>query len=348
MSPFQDIHRAETIAYVLGLVRELHRSETTRVAVYSQQSYAVALEHIARERAGRLEQLVCAIEAGLYDSLDAEAATTAIVAAAVDATTTQATTYDALGVAHVYDADAAAEIHFANDRVRIAQLAEAMYRQRTGRPAASWRRMDLDDQRPLRMEARNWLRAAVAAGLLPAPQPTEADIRARAWLDEQRGREIDAAVESTGHLPGWADVDPDTGRDYAEEADVRNAIREEEKAELAEEDGGVADWELALLALPDAEPKTPEEVELDNARTRTESEFDAAEEHYLAKVLGDDGQEFRALAEAEAAREVAEEAPLLVGHPSWKRKRLRDCTCDVNPAACCSDGVLPAESDGAL
>jgi hypothetical protein len=66
-------------------------------------------------------------------------------------------------------AEAASRVHFANDNGRISALAEAMFQQRTGRSAASWQNMALDDQRPLRMEARNWLRAAVAAGLLPGP-----------------------------------------------------------------------------------------------------------------------------------------------------------------------------------
>lgn len=72
MTAIQDIHRAETIAYVLGLVRGLHESETARVAIYASQPYAIALETIARDRAFRVEQLVRAIEAGLYDQLDAE------------------------------------------------------------------------------------------------------------------------------------------------------------------------------------------------------------------------------------------------------------------------------------
>ena len=82
MPEIVNIHRAETIDYVLGLVRSLHTSETARVAIYASQPHAVALEHIARDRAGRLEQLVTAIEAGLFDRLDEEAATEAFVDAA--------------------------------------------------------------------------------------------------------------------------------------------------------------------------------------------------------------------------------------------------------------------------
>lgn len=109
MSGFQDIHRAETIAYVLGKVRDLHADETARVTIYSRQPHAIALEHIARDRAGRLEQLVRAIEAGLFDQLDADSATTAIVTAAIDATTTPAQVLD-LREPEYYDAEEAAAV----------------------------------------------------------------------------------------------------------------------------------------------------------------------------------------------------------------------------------------------
>lgn len=83
MTTIGDIHRDETIAYVLQLVRGLHEDENARTTIYSRQPHAVALEHIARERAGRLEQLVRAIEAGLFDQLDAsETGSTASVTTA--------------------------------------------------------------------------------------------------------------------------------------------------------------------------------------------------------------------------------------------------------------------------
>jgi hypothetical protein len=69
---------------------------------------------------------------------------------------------------------AASRVHFANDNERISLLAEAMYRQRHDGTAEFWRSMTLDDQRALRMEARDWIRAAVAAGILPAPVGSDA------------------------------------------------------------------------------------------------------------------------------------------------------------------------------
>lgn len=69
-----------------------------------------------------------------------------------------------------FDPAAASRVHFATDNVRISALAEAMYRQRHGGTAEFWRAMSLDDQRALRMEARDWIRAAVAAGILPPPE----------------------------------------------------------------------------------------------------------------------------------------------------------------------------------
>lgn len=86
MKGIQEIHRAETISYVLGQLRQAHKSETARVAIYTNQPYAAALESIARDRAFRLEQLIRAIEAGLYDQLDATEAETAILTATVAAT----------------------------------------------------------------------------------------------------------------------------------------------------------------------------------------------------------------------------------------------------------------------
>lgn len=74
MNEIANIHRNETIGYVLNLVRGLHRTEADRAAFYARQPHAISLENIARDRSGRLEQLVHAIEAGLFDQLDTEAA----------------------------------------------------------------------------------------------------------------------------------------------------------------------------------------------------------------------------------------------------------------------------------
>lgn len=151
---------------------------------------------------------------------------------------------DALRIPHFYDADAAERVHFANDNERIARLAEAMHRQRGG-SVKGWRNMSLDDQRPLRREARDWLRAAVAAWLVAAPPVPD-------WKAAEdaiaAGAEIDQAVESTGHMPGYDDGGAlnDYGRDYAEEDAVRREIEREEAAELAAE-------QAELLALDGAD-----------------------------------------------------------------------------------------------
>jgi hypothetical protein len=89
VSAFEDIHRAETIRYVLGLIRGLHKTHQAQVDIYARQPYAAALELIARDRAHRVGQLVAAIEAGLYDQLDADVATLTIVSTAAEATTSR-------------------------------------------------------------------------------------------------------------------------------------------------------------------------------------------------------------------------------------------------------------------
>lgn len=79
MNEIANIHRNETIDYVLNLVRGLHRTEADRAAFYATQPHAISLENIARDRSGCLLQLVNAIEAGLFDQLDTDAATEAFV-----------------------------------------------------------------------------------------------------------------------------------------------------------------------------------------------------------------------------------------------------------------------------
>jgi hypothetical protein len=98
MAGIQDIHRAETIAYVLGAVRELHKGQLAWVDIYARQPHAAALELIARDRAHRAGQLVAAIEAGLYDRLDAAEAEQAVVAAAIAVTDSGRSTQDFIGM----------------------------------------------------------------------------------------------------------------------------------------------------------------------------------------------------------------------------------------------------------
>lgn len=63
------------------------------------------------------------------------------------------------------DADAAAGVHYVDPRVR--RLAEARWRLSTGGTHADWLALGKDNPEALIREGRDWLRAAVAAGLLP-------------------------------------------------------------------------------------------------------------------------------------------------------------------------------------
>lgn len=63
---------------------------------------------------------------------------------------------------------AASNVHYATDP-RIRHLAEAAWRMRTGGSRADWLALGKDNPEALIAEAREWMRAAVAAGLLPAP-----------------------------------------------------------------------------------------------------------------------------------------------------------------------------------
>jgi hypothetical protein len=64
--------------------------------------------------------------------------------------------------------EAAHSVHYATDP-RIRHLAEAAWRMRTGRSRTDWLALGKDNPEALIGEARDWVRAAVAAGLLAAP-----------------------------------------------------------------------------------------------------------------------------------------------------------------------------------
>lgn len=63
---------------------------------------------------------------------------------------------------------AAGTVHYATDP-RIRHLAEAAWRMRTGGSRADWLALGKDNPEALIAEAREWVRAAVATGLLPEP-----------------------------------------------------------------------------------------------------------------------------------------------------------------------------------
>lgn len=71
-------------------------------------------------------------------------------------------------MAHI-DPAAARNVHYATDP-RIRHLAEVAWRLRTGGSREDWLWLGKDNPEALISEAREWVRAAVAAGLMEAPR----------------------------------------------------------------------------------------------------------------------------------------------------------------------------------
>ena len=65
------------------------------------------------------------------------------------------------------DPESAARVHYVDPRVR--QLAEARWRLTTGGTEAEWLALGKDNPEALIEEGRDWLRAAVAVGIVAAP-----------------------------------------------------------------------------------------------------------------------------------------------------------------------------------
>lgn len=76
-----------------------------------------------------------------------------------------------------FDPRRAEYVHFATDD-RIGLLAEARWRMTTGGSAEDWLRLG-DDRLLPRREARDWIRAAVAAGILPLADEAQRHLEAR-------------------------------------------------------------------------------------------------------------------------------------------------------------------------
>lgn len=94
-------------------------------------------------------------------------------------------------MAHI-DPAAAENVHYATDP-RIRHLAEAAWRMRTGGSRMDWLCLGKDNPEALIAEAREWVRAAVAAGLLPAPSSDPAWKNA-AWAAANAEDSADGAV----------------------------------------------------------------------------------------------------------------------------------------------------------
>lgn len=65
------------------------------------------------------------------------------------------------------DTEGAARVHYADPRVRL--LAEARWRLNTGGTRQEWLSLGKDNPEALIREGRDWIRAAVAAGIIPPP-----------------------------------------------------------------------------------------------------------------------------------------------------------------------------------
>lgn len=66
------------------------------------------------------------------------------------------------------DTEAAGRVHYVDPRVR--QLAEARWRLTTGGSRMDWLALGKNNPEALIQEARDWMRAAVGAGILPPPE----------------------------------------------------------------------------------------------------------------------------------------------------------------------------------
>lgn len=64
--------------------------------------------------------------------------------------------------------DAAAHVHYTDPRVRL--LAYARWHLATGGTHTAWLQLGKDNPEALIAEARDWIRAAVAAGILQPPE----------------------------------------------------------------------------------------------------------------------------------------------------------------------------------
>ncbi|WP_119580473.1 hypothetical protein [Streptomyces europaeiscabiei] len=77
------------------------------------------------------------------------------------------------------DARPALNVHYATDP-RIRHLAEVAWRMRTGGTRMEWLMLGKDNPEALISEAREWVRAAVAGGIIPPPS-SDPEWKNAAW-----------------------------------------------------------------------------------------------------------------------------------------------------------------------
>lgn len=131
------------------------------------------------------------------------------------------------------DPAAADNVHYATDP-RIRHLAEATWRMRTGGSRMDWLCLGKDNPETLIREAREWVRAAVASGLLPAPS-TAPEWKAAAWgaanADEESATEA-RKIETRRRLTQreysavWHAVEGAAGEEGADPGTVLHAVLE--------------------------------------------------------------------------------------------------------------------------
>jgi hypothetical protein len=78
-------------------------------------------------------------------------------------------------------------VHYANEP-RIRLLAQARWRLNTGGSREEWLALGKDHHENLIPEARDWVRAAIAAGILEPPKPNPTFALYDEWQDEKKNQ----------------------------------------------------------------------------------------------------------------------------------------------------------------
>lgn len=129
------------------------------------------------------------------------------------------------------DPAAAENVHYATDP-RIRHLAEAAWRMRTGGSRMDWLCLGKDNPEALIAEAREWVRAAVAAGIIPPPSSDPA-WKAAAWgaanADEEsaaeaRETETRRRLTQREYSAAWHAVEGAAGEEGADPGTVLHAV----------------------------------------------------------------------------------------------------------------------------
>lgn len=119
------------------------------------------------------------------------------------------------------DPTAAERVHYATDP-RIRHLAEAAWRMRTGGTRNDWLMLGKDNPEALISEAREWVRAAVAGGLLPAPSSSP-EWKAATWRAAEANPTTRTLTQSE-YSAAWHAVEGAAGEEGADPGTVLHAV----------------------------------------------------------------------------------------------------------------------------